>query len=100
MDNAKFLQAEEINQLNRMQEKKDASDPIKTKFEKDLKELKPKAVTAKKQVSFEPPKPKEAEISELLKELKKPKVKKQIVEGESLFYSQSGATVLRPVLKQ
>lgn len=76
MDSAKYLQSEEINQLNQKQEKKEASDPIKIKFEKDLKELKPKAVTAKKQVSFEPPKSKEAEITDLLKELKKPKVKK------------------------
>ena len=76
MASSRYFQTEEIKILNQTEERKDASDPIKTKFEKDLKELKPKAVAAKKQVSFEPPKAKDAEISEILKELKKPKVKK------------------------
>lgn len=60
----------------KMEEATKSSNAIKTKFERGLKEGERKALDAKKQVTFEPPKSKEADIDELLKNAHKPKPRK------------------------
>jgi hypothetical protein len=76
MASAEIEQKEEIQRLREMDEETKSSNPIKTKFEKGLKEGEKKALDAKKQVTFEPPKTKVAEIDELLKHVDKPKPRK------------------------
>ena len=52
MASAEMEQKEEIQRLRKIDEETKSSNPIKTKFEKGLKEGERKALDAKKQVTF------------------------------------------------